>query len=63
MIKIYKIKVAPPVMHSITNRGNVTYNFRNLQEFQSERKATTFYGIRNIKLPWTTTMDTFARRI
>ena len=51
MIKIYKIKVAPPVMHSITNRGNVTYNFRNLQEFQSERKATTFYGIRNIKLP------------
>ena len=42
MIDLYKIKneLAPPVMDSMSNRKNITYNFRNVQEFQSERKRT-----------------------
>ena len=36
MIQLYKIKneLAPSIMDSMLNRRNITYNFRNLQEFQ-----------------------------
>ena len=68
MIEIYKmkIKLALPVMDSITNRRNVTYSFRNLQEFQLERKRTVFYGIRNINYPapqlWTLLPEEFNQK-
>ena len=47
MIELYKIKneLAPPVMDSMLNQRNITYTFRNLQEFQSERKRTVFNGL------------------
>ena len=47
MIELYKIKneLAPPIMDSMLNKRNITYNFRNLQEFQSERKRTVFNSI------------------
>ena len=47
MIELYKIKneLAPPIIDSMLNRRNITYNFRNLQEFQSERKRTVFNGL------------------
>ena len=43
-IELYKFKneLAPPIMDSMLNRRNITYNFQNLQEFQSERKRTVF---------------------
>ena len=64
MIKRYKIKneLSPPIMDLILNRRNITSNFRNLQELQSERKRTVFLWSRNFKLPYTPIMDTFARR-
>ena len=68
MIEICKIKnkLAPPVMHSITNRRTVSYNFRNLQEFESEIKITVIYGIRNINYPapqlWTLLPEEFKQR-
>ena len=36
MTELYKIKneLTPPIMDSMLNRRNITYNFRNLQEFQ-----------------------------
>ena len=44
IIELYKIKneLAPSIMNSMLNRRNITYNFRNLQEFKSERKRTGF---------------------
>ena len=30
------------------NRRNVTYNFRNLQEFLSERKKNVCYGLQTL---------------
>ena len=41
MIDISKIKneLAPPITDSMLNGRNIIYNFRNLQEFQSERKT------------------------
>ena len=50
MIELFKIKydLAPPVMDSMLNSGTICYNFRNLQEFQLERKRTVFYGLETI---------------
>ena len=50
MIELYKIKneLAPPFMDSMLNRRNITYNFRNLEEFQSERKITVFNGLETL---------------
>ena len=50
MIKLYKInnELAPLTMDSMLNRRNITYNFRNLQMFQSERKITIFYGLKTL---------------
>ena len=50
MTELYKIKneLASPIMDSILNRRNITYNFRNLQKFQSERKRTVFNGLETL---------------
>ena len=50
MIELSKIKneLAPPIMDSKLNRRNITYNFRHLQEFQSERKRTVFNGLETL---------------
>ena len=50
MIQLYKIKneLASPIMDSMLNRRNITYNFRHLQEFQSERKRTVFNGLESL---------------
>ena len=50
MIELFKIKydLAPPIMDSVLNRRTICYNFKNLQEFQSERKRTVFYGLETI---------------
>ena len=50
MIELFKIKYdrPPPIMDSMLNRRTICYNFRNLQEFQSERKITVFYGLETI---------------
>ena len=44
MIGHYKTKneFVSPMIDSMLNRENVTYNFRNLQEFQLERKRNMF---------------------
>ena len=61
MIDISKIKneLAPPIMDSMLNGRNIIYNFRNLQEFQSERKTRTLM----VQKPYATVhpMDTLAR--
>ena len=51
MIKLCKInkELAPLIMDSMLNRRNITYNFRNLQMFQSERKITIFYGLKTLR--------------
>ena len=48
MIEHYKIKneLAPPIMDSVLKRRNITYNVRNLGEFQ--RKRTAFYGLETL---------------
>ena len=38
-------ELAPPIMYSMLNRRNITYNFKNLREFQSESKRTAFNGL------------------
>ena len=50
MIELYKIKneLAPPIIDSMLNRRKITYNFRNLQEFQSGRKRTVFNGLETL---------------
>ena len=47
MIELFNIKydLAPPVMDSMVNRTTICHNFRNLQEFQLERKRNVFYGL------------------
>ena len=46
MTEVYLLKyeITPPIVDSILNKINITYNFRTLQEFHSERKRTVFYG-------------------
>ena len=50
VIELFKIKhdLALPIMDSMLNRRTICYKFRNLQEFQSERKGTVFYGLETI---------------
>ena len=50
MIELSKTKneFAPPIMNSMLNRRNITYNFRYLQEFQSERKGTVSNGLETL---------------
>ena len=68
MIELFKIKyvLAPPIMDSLLNRRTICYNFRNLQEFQSEGKRTVFYGLETIsyRAPqlWTILPEMFKQR-
>ena len=50
LIKIFKIKkgFAPPILGSILKGRNNTYNVRNFQEFETERKRTVYLGLENI---------------
>ena len=50
MTEIYKLlnKLAPPIMDLMLNKRNITYNFRNLQEFLSGRKETVFNGLETL---------------
>ena len=52
MIEFFKIKygLAPPIMDSMLNRRTVCYNLRKLQEFQSERNRTVFYGLETVSI-------------
>ena len=47
MIEFFKIKhdLAHSIMDSVLNNITICYNYRNLQEFYSERKRTVFYGL------------------
>ena len=51
LIEIFKIKkgFAPPIMESILKGRNNTYNVRNFQEFEAERKRTTYFGLEIIR--------------
>ena len=68
MVEFYKIKneLAPPIMDSMFNRRNITYNFRNLLEFQSEIKRTVFNGLETLsyRAPqlWTLLPEEFKQR-
>ena len=68
VIELFKIKcdLAPLIMDSMLNRRTICYNFRNLQEFQSERKRTVFYGLETIsyRAPqlWTILPEEFKQR-
>ena len=46
--ELYKIKneLTPPIMDSMLDKRN--YFFRNLQEFQSERKKKVFYRLETL---------------
>ena len=50
LIEIFKIKkgFAPPIMGSILKGRNNTYNVRNFQEFETERKRTVYFGVDTI---------------
>ena len=55
MVELYKIKneFAPPIMKSKLNRRNIIYNFRNLQEFQSGRTASSWNPSYRAPQRWT----------
>ena len=65
MIELLKTKydVAPPVMDSVLNRRTICYNFKNLQEFQSERKRTVFYSLETISYGVPPLCTIFAERV
>ena len=50
MIEMFKIKneLAPPIMDSMFERRNESYNLRNFQEFLTERKRTLHYGLETL---------------
>ena len=50
MTELFKIKydLASPIMDYMLSRRTICYNLRTLQEFQSERKRTRFYGVETI---------------
>ena len=50
LIKIFKIKkgFAPPIMESMFKEKSNTYNVRNFQEFETERKITVYFGLQII---------------
>ena len=50
LIEIFKIKkgFAPPIMESILKGRNNTYNVRNFQEFETERRRTVYFGLETI---------------
>ena len=50
LIEIFKIKKGfpPLIMESILNGRNNTYNVRNFQEFETERKRTVYFGLETV---------------
>ena len=50
LIQIFKIKkgFAPSIMESILKGRNNTYNVRNFQKFETERKRTVYFGLETI---------------
>ena len=50
LIEVFKIKkgCSPPIMGSILKGRNNTYNVRNFQEFETERKRTVYFGLETI---------------
>ena len=50
MTELWKIikEHAPPIMESNSNGRSITYNFRKLQEFQSEKERTVFYSLETL---------------
>ena len=65
MIELLKTKydLAPPIMDSVLNRRTICYNFKNLQEFQLERKRTVFYGLETISYRVSQLCTIFAERV
>ena len=67
MIELYKIKneLAPPITDSMGR--NITYNFTNLQGFQSERKRTVFNSLETLSFHaaqlWTLLPEDIKQRI
>ena len=43
-----KMNLTPPIMDSMLNSRNITYNFKPLLEFQSEKKRTVFDGLETL---------------
>ena len=68
MIELFMIKydLVRPIMDSMSNRRAICYNFRNLQEFPSERERTVFYGLErsSYRAPqlWTILPEEFKQR-
>ena len=50
MIEMFKIKneLTSPIMNSMFERRNESYNLRNFQEFLTERKRTVHYGLETL---------------
>ena len=50
LIEFFKIKIgfAIPIMGSILKGRNNTYNVRNFEEFETERKRTAYFGLDTI---------------
>ena len=50
MTELWKIikEHAPSIMESKSNGRSITYNFRKLQEFQSEKERTVFYSLETL---------------
>ena len=50
MIEMFKIKneLTPPIMNSLLERRNESYNFCKFQEFLTERKRTVYYGLETL---------------
>ena len=54
MIEMFNIKneLALPIMDSVFERRNESYNLCNFQEFLSERKRTVHYGLKKLSYRW-----------
>ena len=54
MIEMFKIKneLALPIMDSLFERRNESYNLCNFQEFLFERKRTVHYGLETLSYRW-----------
>ena len=63
LIEIFKIKngLAPPIMGSMFKRGDTTYNLRNFQEFETERKRALYFGLDTLSYHSLQIMVTHAR--
>ena len=63
MIEMFKIKneLAPPIMDSMFERRNESYNLRNFHEFLTERKTAALWS-RDTKLLFSTIMVSSTRK-